>query len=78
MAHNLIIIVVQKNKIISLYGIDIDVIHLLVLFEHQCYAHCLNTNIICLIVLFKHEYCMSIHVVYKQKSCTQLQCLNNV
>jgi hypothetical protein len=77
MGHNLIIIVVQNLLFISSYGIDIDVIHLLVLFEQQCYAHCLNTNVICLIVLFRHEYCVFIWVVYKQKSCTQLLCLNN-
>ncbi len=29
-------------------------------------------------VLFKHEYCISICVVYTRKSCTQLLCLNNV
>jgi len=42
-----------------------DVIHLLVLFEHQCHVHCLNMNVMCLFVLFKHKCCMFIHVVYK-------------
>jgi hypothetical protein len=37
--------------------IDIDVIHLLVLFEHQCCAHCLDTNAICIFVLFRHKSC---------------------
>jgi len=38
---------------------------------------CIHTNVICLFVSFKHECCMSIHVVYTQKSYTQLLCLNN-
>ncbi len=62
---------------ISLDGIDTNVIHLLVLFEDWCHVHCLDTNVICLFVLFRHRCCMSIHVVYKWKSCTQLMCLNN-
>jgi hypothetical protein len=43
-----------------------DVIHLFVLFEYQCHMHCLDmnviaylycldTNVICLFVLFTHE-----------------------
>jgi len=38
------------------------------LFKHECH---------CLFILFKYEYCMFIPLVYKQKSCTQLLCLNN-
>jgi hypothetical protein len=41
-----------------------NVIHLFVLFEHGYHAHCLYTNVICLIVLFKHKCCICIHVVY--------------
>jgi len=37
----------------------------------------LNTNVICLFILFKHKCCMSIHVVYTWKLCIQLPCLNN-
>ncbi len=77
MGHNLIIIVVWILFFISLYGIDMNVIHLFVLFEHQCCAHYLNTNVVCLFILFKHECCMSIHVVYTWKLCTWLMCLNN-
>jgi hypothetical protein len=77
MGHDLIIIVVWNLFFISLYGIDTDVIHLFILFEHQCCAHYLDTNFICLIVLFKQECCMSIHVVYTWKLCTWLLCLNN-
>jgi len=51
--------------------------HSFILFEHQCHVHCLNTNVICLFVLFKHGCCMFIHVVYTWKSSTQLSCLNN-
>jgi hypothetical protein len=63
MGHNLIIIVVQKNKFKGFYGIDMDVIHLFVSFEHRCHVHCLNTTIICLFVLFKHN-CMFICGIY--------------
>jgi hypothetical protein len=47
--------------VIGLYGIDIDVIYLLILFEHQCHAHCLNMNVIC---IFK-----SIHNWGTKKKC---------
>jgi hypothetical protein len=62
---------------IGLYGIDTNVINLFVLFEYWCHVHCLNTNVICLFVFFKHRCCMSIFVVYTQKSCTWLPCLKN-
>ncbi len=62
---------------ISLYGINIDVIYLLVLFEHWYRGHCLDTNVILLFILFKHKCCMSICVVYTQKLYTWLSCLNN-
>jgi len=76
MGHDLIVIVVRNLFIIGLHEINTNVIHLL--FEHRCYVHCLNTNVICLwIILFKHKCCMSICVVYVRKSCTQFLCLNN-
>jgi len=34
MGHDLVIIVVQNLIFLGSYGIDIDVIHLLILFEH--------------------------------------------
>jgi hypothetical protein len=37
----------------------------------------LNTNVICLFVLFKDKCYMSIRIIYTWKSCTQIQCLNN-
>jgi hypothetical protein len=77
MGHNLTIIIVQNLPFIGSYGIDIDVIHLLVLFEHQCRVHCLNMNVICLFVLIRHGCCMFIRVVYTQKLCMWLPCLNN-
>jgi len=55
MGHDLTIIVVQNLFFIGSYGIDMDVIHLLVLFEHQCHVHCLYTNVICMFVLFRHN-----------------------
>jgi hypothetical protein len=70
MGHDLAIIVMRNLFFISLYGIDMDVIHLFVLFEHQCCVHFLDTNVICLFILFKHECCMFIRVVYTQKLCT--------
>jgi hypothetical protein len=39
MGHDLTIIIVRNPFFISSYGIDIDVIHLCVLFEHWCCAH---------------------------------------
>ncbi len=78
MGHDLAIIVVRNFLFIVLYGIDTNVIHLIVLFEHQCLVHCLNTNVTCMfILLFRHGCCMYIHIVYTWKSCTQLLCLNN-
>jgi hypothetical protein len=63
---------------ISSYGIDMDFIHLLVLFEHWSHVHLFRHEChICLFVLFKHKCCMSICVVYTQKSCTRCSCLNN-
>ncbi len=72
MDHDLAIIVMWNSFFISSHGIDMDVIHLFVLFEHRCHVHCLNTNVICLFVLFKHECCMFICVVN-----TPFLCLNN-
>jgi hypothetical protein len=77
MGHDLAIIVMQFFIFISLYGIDMDVIHLFVLFEHQCCVHCLDTNVICLFILFKHECCMFIRVVYTKNLCTWFLCSNN-
>jgi len=77
MGHDLVIIIVWNLLFIGSYEIDIDVIHLLVLFEHWCGVHCLDTNVICLFVLFRHECCVSICIVYIQKLCTQFMCLNN-
>jgi hypothetical protein len=61
------IIVVQNLFLIGLCGVDTNVIHLFVLFEHQCCAYCLNTNVIrililnmdvvCLFMLFTHRSC---------------------
>ncbi len=77
MDHNLAIIVVRNLLFIGLYGININVIHLLVLFEHRYHAHCLDTNVICISILFKHWCCMYVHVVYTWKLYTRLSCLNN-
>jgi hypothetical protein len=58
MGHNLVIIVMQNLFFMGSYGIDMNVIHLFILFEHQCHAHRLNMNFICLFVLFRHGCCM--------------------
>jgi hypothetical protein len=55
---------------ISSYGIKMNVIHLLVWFEHKYRVHCLNMNVICIFKLFKHGCCMSIRVVYTWKLWT--------
>jgi hypothetical protein len=62
---------------ISSYGINTHVIHLLMLFEHWYHVHCVDTNVICLFISFKHKCCMSICVFYTRKSYTRLLCLNN-
>jgi hypothetical protein len=77
MSHNLAIIIMRNLFFISSYGINTNVIRLLVLFEHWYRAHYLNTNVICLFVSFKRRCCMFIHVVYTRKSYTWLLCLNN-
>jgi len=77
MGHDLAIIVVQNLLFISLYEIDMKVIHLLIMLEHWCCVHCLDTNVICMFVLFRHECCVSIRIVYVWKSCTWFPCLNN-
>jgi hypothetical protein len=64
MGQDLPIIIVQNLLFIGLYGINMNVTHLLVLFEHQRLVHCLNINIICLFILFKQKCYMFIHVVY--------------
>jgi hypothetical protein len=64
MGHNLTILVMRNLLFIGSYGINTNVIHLFVLFKHQCHARCLNTNIICLFILFRHGCYMFICVVY--------------
>jgi hypothetical protein len=77
MGHNLAIIIIRNLLFISLYEIDTDVIHLFILFNLWCCAHCLNTNVIYLFILLKHRCCMFICIIYIWKSCTWLMCLNN-
>ncbi len=77
MGHDLAIIVVWNLLFIGSYKINMDVIHLLVLFEHWYHAHCLDTNVICLFVSFKHGWYMSMCVVYTRKSYTWPSYLNN-
>jgi hypothetical protein len=67
----------QNLFFISSYGIDTDVIHLLVMFEHRCLAHYLDTIVICLFKLFRHKCYLSIRIIYTWKLCTRLPCLNN-
>jgi hypothetical protein len=64
MGHDLTITIMRNLVFLGLYGINTNVIHLLVLFEHIYHAHCLDTNVIYLFVSFKHGCCMSFHVVY--------------
>jgi hypothetical protein len=69
MGHDFAIIVMRNLFFISSYGIDMNVIHLLVLFEDRCHVHYLNTNVICMFVLFKHKCYVSIRIIYTQKLC---------
>jgi hypothetical protein len=69
MGHDLAIVIMRNLFFIGLYGIDMDIIYLFVLFEYRCHVHCLNTNVICLFVLFKHEcyvylYCLHMKGVH--------------
>jgi hypothetical protein len=64
MGHNFTIIIMRNLFFIGSYGIDMDVIHLFMLFEYQCRVHCLGMNVICIFILFKHRCYMFIHVVY--------------
>jgi hypothetical protein len=77
MGHDLAIIVMQNLLFIGSYGIDMNVIHLIVLFEHWSCAHFFDTNVVCLFVLFTHWCYMFIPIIYTQKSCKQFPCLNN-
>jgi hypothetical protein len=77
MGHYLAIIVVWNLLFISSYGIDTNVIHVPVLFEHRCCVHHSKTNVICMFVLFRHKRCVSIRIIYTRKLCTRLSCLNN-
>jgi len=77
MGHNLPIIVLQNIFFIGSYGINTNVIHLLILFEYWYHSHCLNTNIMCLFILFKYKCYMFICFVYTKNSCTLFSCLKN-
>jgi hypothetical protein len=59
---------VRNLLFIGSYGINTNVIQLLMLFKHWYHMHCLNMNVICLIVSFNHGCCISICVVYTWKS----------
>jgi hypothetical protein len=76
-SRNLAIIVIQNLLFIGSYRKDMNVIHLFVLFEHRCCVHYFDTNVTYLFILFKDECFMSICIVYTQKLCTRLSCLNN-
>jgi hypothetical protein len=66
MGHDLAIIIMWNLLFIGLYGIDTDVIQLLVLFEHRCYVHYLDTNVICMFILFKHNVvCLFVLLTHK-------------
>jgi hypothetical protein len=70
----LAIIVMQDLLFIGLYKVDMNVIHLFVLFEHKYCVHCLDTNfnaylyylntdVVCIFVLFtpkscSHDFCV--------------------
>jgi hypothetical protein len=65
--HNLAIIVMGNILFIGSYEINTNVIHLLVFFEHWCNLHCLDTNVICLFILFRLRCCVFIRVVYTHR-----------
>jgi hypothetical protein len=75
--HDLAKIVMWNFLFIGSYGINTNVIHLLVLFKHWCHVHCLDMNVICMFVLFRHKCYVFIHIVYTWKLCTWLSYLNN-
>jgi hypothetical protein len=44
-----------------------DVIHLLILFEHRCHVHCLDMNVICLFI-FLHTDVACLFVLFTHKN----------
>jgi len=63
MGHDLTI---MKFVFISSYGIYTYVIHLLVLFEHQCCVHCLHMDVICLFIFLNiNVVCLFILFIHK-------------
>jgi hypothetical protein len=65
MGHNLAIIVMQTLLFIGLYGINTNFIHLFVLLEHQCCAHCLDMNVDVYLCCL-HTKVMHMTFVFKQ------------
>jgi hypothetical protein len=55
MGQDLTTVIMRNLLFIGFYGINMNVIHLFVLFKHRCCVHCLDTNFVCLFVLFTHK-----------------------
>jgi hypothetical protein len=68
-------IIVQNLFFIGLCEIDTNVIHLFILFEHQCCAYCLNTNVIRIFILNMDVVCL--FMLFTHRSHAHNTCLNN-
>jgi len=70
--HKLVTIVMQNVCSIESYYLDMNIIHLFVLFRHGCYIHCLHKNVMHTFMLCRHQmlyvylYCLDTNVMFKQ------------
>ncbi len=57
LGHNLTIVVMIIRILFSigLYYLNMNVIHLFVLFKHRYHAHCLEMDNVCLFILYRHK-----------------------
>ncbi len=76
LGHNLTIVVMIIWNLFSigLYYLNMNVIHLFVLFRHRYHAHCLEMDNVCLFILYRHSVvCMTFLF-----NNTWHSCLNNL
>ncbi len=70
--HKLVTIVMQNVCSIESYYLDMNIIHLFILFRHGCYIHYLHKNVIHTFMLCRHQmlyvylYCLDTNVMFKQ------------
>jgi hypothetical protein len=52
MGHDLTIIFMQNLVFIGSYGIDLNIVHIFVFFEHRCHSHCLTPNSVPICIVY--------------------------